>query len=194
MGVLLYVSQYVKGGVPVLWVMSIEEEAKIFVSERLKNFLIEGGAKEALKNWKDKAFRFFNALVKIGYASTKRTLRTMPCRFVIGDECGIWKEPISYVKKRTRYFRGRRKGIFGTTPPENEGHHSWKEATAGNFYQWWVPCPECGAFQGLKFRNIKFEGKDEHGEWDYERVLESARYQCEHCGALWDENQKLDHA
>lgn len=192
MGVLLWVSQYAKGAAPVLWVMAIEEEAKIFVTERLKQFLIDAGSDDAMKSWKMKAFRFYNSLVKIGYASTKTTLRTMPCCYVFGDECGIWKESVSYVKKRTRTFRGRRKGIFATTPPENGEHHSWKEATAGNFYQWWVPCPDCGKFQGLIFSNIKFSGKDEAGNWDFSKVQLSARYACQYCDAKWHESQKLD--
>ena len=39
MGVLLHVSQNISGAVPCLWVSSLEEEAKIFVSDRLKPFL-----------------------------------------------------------------------------------------------------------------------------------------------------------
>ncbi|MCK5614106.1 phage terminase large subunit family protein [Candidatus Pacearchaeota archaeon] len=191
MGVLLYIAQYVRGAVPVLWVQSVEEEAKLFVTERLRPFLDEAGQAAIKKrSWKQTAFRVFNAAVKIGYATTKVTLRSKPARFVIGDECSLWKETIAYTKKRTRTFAGKRKGIYATTPPEDGEHHSWREATAGNFYQWWVPCPECLEFQGLKFSQLKWCEKDPEG-WDFDKVKESARYNCEHCGAKWDESYKL---
>lgn len=193
MGSLLYVSQYVRGACPGTWILHVEDEARLFITERLKPFLDEAGMENVRgQRWKQQAFRVFNAAIKIGYASTKPTMRSKPARFVWGDECGIWKEPISYLKKRTRTFAGRRKGIFATTPPESGEHHSWQEATAGNFYQWHVPCPECDKHQGLSFANLEFEGRNSGGNWDFERVRDSARYKCGHCGALWQEQQKLE--
>ncbi len=193
MGTLLYISQFVSGAVPCLWVQSTEDEAKQFISERLRLFLDESG-KDAIKEkrWKQEAFRVHNAPVKVGYATAIATLRTKPARYIFGDECGIWKIPISYVKKRTRTFAGRRKGFFSTTPPFEGTHFSWKDATSCNFYQWWLPCPACGEFQTLKFANIKFEGKQPDGAWDYDQVKQTAYYECEHCGNHIKEKQKLE--
>jgi phage terminase large subunit GpA-like protein len=192
MGTLLYVSQFVEGAVPVLWTMATEEEVKTFVKERLRNFLDESG-KEAINNnqWKMSSFRLYNSSVKCAYASNKTTLRTKPCRFVFGDECGIWKESTDYIKKRTRTFEGKKKGIFSTTPPNSETHHSWQEAKAGNFYQWWLPCHFCGEFQPLNFNNLIFGGKVD-GKWDLDLVRLNTKYKCPHCNNLWDENKKLD--
>jgi len=194
MGALLYISQYVDGACPALWVMSTENEVRDFVKDRLRNFLDESG-KEAIKgnNWKISSFRLYNSSVKCGYASNKTTLRTKPCRFVFGDECGLWRESTSYIKKRTRTFAGKRKGIFATTPPDNPNHHSWKEATIGNFYQWWVECPNCKKIQAILFKHLRWTGKDKTtGAWDYKEVLESTKYQCPFCLAYWDEKNKLN--
>lgn len=194
MGALLYVGQYVPGAVPCFWVQSTEDEADLFVSERLKPFLDEAGMEVAKgKRWKNKAFRVFNAHVKVGFATTKASIRSKPARFIFGDECGIWKETIAYLKKRTRTFAGKRKGFFGTTPPESGQHHSWLEATSGNFYQWWVKCPKCETEQGLKFNQVKwYKRQDKNESWNYDRIKETAYYECEHCGAKWKESQKLD--
>lgn len=190
MGTLLYISQYIRGAVPILWVMSTEDEVKNFIKERLKSFLNEASVKGS--NWKTEAFRLFNSSFKAGYATNKTTLRTKPCRFVFGDECGIWRESIAYVKKRTRTFTGKRKGIFATTPPDNPDHHSWKEATAGNFYQWWVPCPQCGEYQSLIFSNLKWGKKDKENGWDLDKVYNGTKYQCRFCGFFLKEFNKLE--
>lgn len=192
MGTLLYISQYVDGAVPVLWAMSTEDEAKTFVKERLRSFLDESG-KEAINNntWKQSSFRVYNSSVKVGYASNKTTLRSKPCRYVFGDECGIWRESTDYVKKRTRTFEGKKKGIFATTPPDSDTHHSWQEATSGNFYQWAVPCPNCGQFQILNLGNLDFGGKA-YGVWDLDRVRQETKYKCNSCESLWDESKKLE--
>jgi len=174
MGVLLYVSRYVSGAVPALWVQSTEEEASLFVSERLRQFLEDAGS--AIQNWKKAAFRVGNCPLKVGFATTKNALRSKPARFLFGDETALWKELVSYVKKRARTYIGRQKGIFGSTPPDNPDHHSWASAIEGNFYQWWVECPICQHKQPLLLRNLKWKGKREDGSWDYSEVKKTAHY------------------
>jgi phage terminase large subunit GpA-like protein len=192
MGTLLYIAQYVDGATPVLWTMSTEDEAKTFVKERLRSFLDESG-RDAINNntWKQSSFRVYNSSVKVGYASNKTTLRTKPCRFVFGDECGIWKESTDYVKKRTRTFEGKKKGIFATTPPDSDSHHSWQEATAGNFYQWSVPCPHCQGFQVLQLSGLNF-GEKINGKWDLDSVRLNTKYICIHCQEAIPEISKLE--
>lgn len=191
MGFLLYASQ--KEPVRFLWTQSTEEEAKQFITDRLKPY-IEDYSSEAItkKSWRIEAFKVFKARVKIGFASNEQSLRQTPAKYVVGDECSIWKASISVVKKRTRTFEGRgRKGIFVTTPPKDPNHHSWKEFCQANFYRWYVECPKCGDSQPLVMSGLKFEGRDGKG-WDYQRVKESTRYQCRRCKDLWhDETQKL---
>jgi len=196
MGVFLFVSQFIQGdgNIPCLWVQSVQEEAELFVSERLKAFLDESG-KDAIKKdtWKKQAFQVNNAKLKVGYATNKTSLRSKPARFIFGDECGIWKTNISYVKKRARTFKGKNRcGIFGTTPPDDPSHHSAQEMRTGNFYQWYVDCPDCKEAQPLKFTQLKWQGKIDDGVWDYEKVKETTHYQCMFCESKWKEEQKLD--
>lgn len=190
MGILLYVTQHVRGAVPILWVMSTEDEVKNFLKSRLKPFLNNVNIDK--DKWMSETFRLFNSQFKAGYATNKTSLRSMPCRYVFGDECGLWKESVSYVKKRTRTFIGKRKGIFATTPPDNPNHHSWKEATIGNFYQWWVECPSCGEYQAILFKNLHWKGKNKETDtWDYLKVRKTTRYECPYCQDCWEEKDKL---
>jgi len=192
MGMLLHVSKNVRGPVPCLWVSSIEDEANTFVSGRLKNFL-SGDSEKAIRKFKQSNFLVNHASVKVGFSTSEATLRTKPCRYLFGDECSIWEFPVSYVKKRARTFIGKRKGFFATTPPRDGKHDSWIEATSGNFYQWFVPCPICGHFQALKRKNLIWTGKikiDGEEFWDENEVKSSTHYECEKCHGHWRNEQK----
>ena len=175
-----------------LWVQSTEDEAKNFVTERLKPY-IEGFDPETIKrgNWKNEAFRVFNARWKIGFATTENSLKSVPCKYIVGDECAGWKIPVSYPKKRTKTFEGKgRKGLFATTPPRSGEHHSWKSAKNSDFYRWFVPCPTCNHFQPMVLKNLIWDGRKEDGTWDEKEVRETARFQCEKCLDFWSEDQK----
>jgi len=188
----IYVSK--KEPTRLLWVQSVEDEAKLFVTERLRPY-IEGYDPNAINKatWKMEAFKVFHARWKIGFASTLSTLRSVPCKYVVGDECAIWKYPIAVVKKRTRTFEGKgRKGIFATSPPQRSDHHSWQEAISGDFYRWAVPCPHCNSYQPMIFKNLIWQGKNKDGAWNEEAVRKSAKYQCNDCGKFWTEDQKYE--
>lgn len=171
MGCFLYAAQYIHGAVPCMWTWPDEREAKKFISKRLSQ-LLESSQKEVFKSkkWAWQSFRVFNAMVKVGYSGSIGSLRQDAIRFNFGDECGIWLVSPGYVIKRTRTFKGKRKSLFGTTPPYEAEHESWKMAINGNWFQWHVPCPKCNGFQYLRFHNIKFDEarkkRDLDGFWD----------------------------
>jgi len=197
MGVQLYVSRYVRGPVPCHWVLASIDEAKQFVSNRLRNFLDESARGEAVeaikrKDWNNTYFKVYNSSVKVGWGSSKVAMRAKPSRFLFGDEIGIWTETTEYFKRRARTFHGKCKGIFATTPPEDKEHHSMRSAKAGNWYQYWVSCPHCGEYQYMSFQNLKFSEAKVGKEWDFAKLREVTRYCCEVCGREWDEEKKVD--
>lgn len=70
---------------------------------------------------------------------------------------------------------------------------------AGDQRRFYVPCPHCGEAQHLKWSRIVWEGRQSTG-WDdadkdnepgVEHRPETAAYACEHCGALWDDGQRI---
>ena len=124
-GVLLYVSQYVRGAVPCMWVHNTQTEVKKFVKDRLMVLLNnpDNATKKGADRWATEGFYFNNSYLKIGYATTKDSMASIPARFVFGDECGKWKESTSYAKLRTRTFEGTNFfGIFASTPPPTTDH------------------------------------------------------------------------
>lgn len=181
MGLLLYVSQNIPGAVPCFWCSSNKEEAKQFVAKRLRFFLDNAGGIND-NDFSSTYFKVFNSSVKVGWASAKSAMRSKPCRFVFGDEVGVWIETIAYALKRTRTFGEKAKGVFATTPPEDEKHHSLGTMLSALFYQWWIPCHSCGFEQALTWPQIKWEPKE---PW-------TARLICKNCKKEIEEKRKVE--
>ncbi len=193
MAFLLFIAQ--RQASRVVLVFPTEEEGRNFVTERLRPFIDNFDEKMWRKTgYRNRilAFKLFDARIKLAYASSTVSLRSVPARYVVGDEIGIWRYSTALLKKRTRTFLGERKGVFATTPPDRADHHAWQEALSGAVYQWFVPCPRCQRFQGLEFQGLKWTGKREDGTWDLYEVERTTKYQCGFCSALWGEEEKQD--
>jgi phage terminase large subunit GpA-like protein len=132
MGLLLYAARFDPD--PAMWISALEEEADKFVVQRLKPFIemADSAARSDRKvDWRKTDIRLYgDMLVHISWATSGRKLRSWPCRYIFGDEVGVWPEslrdigdPLDYVKKRTRRYRDR-KGIFATAP-SSEHHPAW---------------------------------------------------------------------
>lgn len=201
MGLLLYSAKFDPG--PALWVGALEEEVGDFVVDRLKPFLeqadpdVRTGRKS---DWRKTAMRLHGRmLTSFAWATSGPRLRAKPCRYVFGDECGVWPvsipgigDPMDYCWKRTRRWTGKgRKAMYATTPG-SEFHPSWKFARQSAFARWHVPCPDCGHYQYLGFRKgITFtDCRTQDGRWDLERVEREACFECAACRARIPDKHK----
>lgn len=130
---------------------------------------------------------FLGGHVTIAGANSAASLASRPIRVFLGDEVDRWPrsagsegDPWNLGAKRTATFWNRKLGAFST--PTVKGESRIEEAyEEGDQRRYWVPCPDCGEFQALKWANVHWE----HGD------PSTARYGCEHCGSLLDEAQKL---
>lgn len=110
-------------------------------------------------------------------ANSASGLRSMPIRYLVLDEVDAYPldldgegSPIDLAIARTRTFSRRK--IYKISTPTVEGQSVIArefEATDRRFF--FVPCPECGATQQLRFERLR---------WEKGRP-ETTRYQCEHC-------------
>ena len=190
MGLALYAAEY--DPAPAMWVGAIEDEVDKFVVQRLKPFLtIAAPAARTRRktDWRKSDLRLFGRmLIHFAWATSSKKLRSWGCRYVFGDECGVWPaslpeigDPLDYVKKRCRRYKNR-KGIFATTPSADH-HPAWRAAKDANFARWFVPCPECGEYQYLDFARVRFDHCRTDDKWNLERVANETYYECEACGA-----------
>lgn len=199
MGILKYISKYLQGGVPVLWVQSTESQAVGFIQDRLKPFM-DKNIDESIKNgrWKQEFFRVGKAAVKVAYSTTRETYVERPARIVIGDEVVKWGrgkltpiEVLYLTKKRSRTFKGKRKHLYSTIPPYNREDPIWIEFTENSdFYQWWCPCPNCKEEHPLLFKDLRFKEAKINGKWDIGKIKQFVRYSCPHCSFEWKDEEK----
>ncbi len=113
-------------------------------------------------------------------------LRSMPARFLFLDEVDAYPpdadgegDPIELAVQRTVTF-ARRKILLISTPTiagVSRIEAAYEDSDQRKF---WVPCPDCGTFQVLKWVNVK---------WPKDRPAEAA-YACEACGVVIPEHRK----
>lgn len=119
-------------------------------------------------------------------ANSAAGLASRPIRIVASDEvdrfppsAGREGDPIALAEKRTVTFWDRKK-LRTSTPTElglSRIHESYLE---GDQRQYEVPCPECSAFQVLRWEGVVWTDNDPG----------TVRYHCRGCGAEIEERQK----
>ncbi len=115
--------------------------------------------------------------------------------FVCLDELDLHRAPKREGSTR-RLLESRGKAtksgkILGFSKPSDEDGQTAMAVAEGSGHRDFVPCPRCGEFQWLKMKQVRYEHcRDESGEYDLERVLREAFYECESCGGKILEEEK----
>lgn len=127
-------------------------------------------------------------------ANSPANLASMPIRYLFLDEIDRYPgdvggegDPINLARARTRTF-GNSKELITSTPTEAGSSRidlEFQETDQRHFY---VPCPECGHRQTLRFGNLIWDKVEENGKTIDKP--ETVSYQCEDCGCLIPEHKK----
>lgn len=120
------------------------------------------------------------------------SLAARPIRIVLCDEvdrypasAGTEGDPVSLARKRATTFWNR-KVILASTPTLSGVSRIEAEFEISDKRYFFVPCPHCDHSQRLMWGQVQWV-TDEDGNHD----PESAAYQCESCGTLWSEADRL---
>jgi len=139
-----------------------------------------------------------NLIFYLAWATTAQALADRPICFIHADETGKYPafvgaeaDPISLMRKRQRWFKGRSK-LFGTTTPVTAGDLSDEQFAAGDQCEWWVPCVHCDSWHQMAWEHVQIDRMD-NKTWyaisAYERGGRS-RYVCPKCGSCWSEDDR----
>jgi len=140
-------------------------------------------------------------ILYIGWPTTAAALADKPVCYIIADETGKYPafvgeeaDPISLMRKRQRWFKGRSK-LLAMTTPVTASDMSDQEFRRGFVFEWWVPCPHCTKWHRLEWENVKIDRFEKAGEKHFyaESVYAKggrARYVCPACGALWSADDR----
>jgi phage terminase large subunit GpA-like protein len=119
-------------------------------------------------------------------ANSPSGLASRPIRIVLFEEIDRYDEsistegdPIKLGEQRAANFWNR-KILKNSTPTLKGFSRIEKEYAKSDQRRYHVPCPACGAFQVLVWKNLRWE----------EGHPETAAYVCEHCGTLIPETDK----
>jgi phage terminase large subunit GpA-like protein len=119
-------------------------------------------------------------------ANSPASLASRPIRVLFCDEvdryphsAGVEGDPINLAYKRTTTFWNKK--IVKASTPTIKGVSRIESSFLNSDQRYYlVPCPKCGQYQILRWRNVKWE-KDKP---------ETATYECEHCETHWNDVER----
>lgn len=113
-------------------------------------------------------------------------LRSMPVRYLFLDEIDGYPsdiegegDPVNLAERRTTTF-ARRKVFMCSTPTVKETSRIEREYLASDQRRFFIPCPQCGEHQWLKWPQVKWTDND----------ASTVHYVCEHNGCIIEEHHK----
>jgi phage terminase large subunit GpA-like protein len=131
---------------------------------------------------------FEGGILVLGGANAASSLSSMPIRNVIADELDrfMWTlkgegDPLGLIEGRQSNFN-RRKSLYISSPTMKGASRIEEEFEGGDQRYRQVPCPHCGAWLELKWKQLHWQAVDG-------QVL-AAWYVCEHCGCEIEEHEK----
>jgi phage terminase large subunit GpA-like protein len=160
---------------PILFIMPTEDFAKLFAKKRLDTMVRDSpvltatylppGQQEVLEK------RFAGGFVSLAGTNSPVKLSSQPIRIVLGDELDRMLRdvagegsPVALARKRTTTFRNRK--IIWTSTPTKKGDSPIEDLyNKSDKRKYYVPCPHCGTFQLLLFKNVKWENGAPQDAW-----------------------------
>lgn len=133
--------------------------------------------------------------ISLNGANSPSDLASKAIRYLFLDEVDKYPgaskkeaDPIKLAKERTKTFNTNRK-IFLTSTPTLKTGHIWKaKENADVVKKFFVPCPHCGEFIELLFKQIKWPEDKNMG---YVDRAEFANYHCQECGNAITDQHKI---
>jgi phage terminase large subunit GpA-like protein len=109
---------------------------------------------------------FSDMFVKIVGSNSPVGVASFAMRYLFIDEIDKFpgasrkeSDPVSLAEERTKTFRNRK--IYKTSTPTLRTGHIWKaKESADEERHFLIPCPHCGKFIELRFKQLKWPGKD----------------------------------
>lgn len=175
---------------PITWVMPTREDANEFGENRVQPMVdICPALRREMTgerfDSKQRQIVFKRSRILFRSSVTPKELAQYPARWLFGDECDKWPArakgeapPFDLARERTRTFWNHK--IYLSSTPTIEEGLIWREFQVGDRRRFHVPCPHCGAYQVLRWKQVK---------WRSERIdtlekMQEAReawYECDRC-------------
>jgi terminase, large subunit len=145
---------------------------------------------------------FTDCYLLLATSQSSSDLSSSPIEYLIGDELKDWPaytsggrggDPVKYGMDRQRNYPHTRKTMLVSSPLEEDSPISIYFNACHEKIYCQLPCPHCGAYQILKFDQVKWEKDEGLLSTDPEAwklAKKTARYECEHCQGIITDNDK----
>jgi phage terminase large subunit GpA-like protein len=190
---------------PILYVTSTGDNAKSWSERELLPRLKSCEALRAFLPEDDDDFRkcemhFSTCTLRLTGSNSEGNLASRPVRYLFADEVDKWPDQSSteapaleLAMARTNFYRKISKACLASTPTVEAGA-IWQQFLLGSQHYHFIPCPDCGEFQHLKFEQIKWPDihRDLADGWDLDGVARDAFYECEKCQSPWPQARQME--
>lgn len=127
------------------------------------------------------------------WSGSPKTMRGRSAPVIVADEVDGYAateegHPVGLLWQRAATFGDQRKLVEISTPTIKGESYIENAFDAGDQRRFYVPCPDCGEHQTLKWENVTWEGKEQGGD---DQDAATARYTCVHCGTLWNDGERV---
>lgn len=180
---------------PTMIVYPTESLAKSVSENRLQPMLraTPSIAKKFDENSQLLELQFDSMYLTLAGSNSPSGLASKPIRFLMMDEVDKYPgasnreaNPVKLATERTKTFHNKK--IYITSTPTIKTGHIWREKENADIEKhFFVPCPHCGEYIELKWKQIKFP--DDEG-MSYADRAEFAVYVCQECGCIITDNDK----
>lgn len=184
---------------PVMMVYPTKELAEFNSDKRIKAMLTSSEPLERMydANASQKLeinFKNSNYMVLSG-ANSPSSLASRAVKYVFFDEIdkypvfsGKEANPIKLATERTKTFVDAKHVMVST--PTIENGNIWRAfKSAHEQKEYYVPCPHCGTYQILKFKQIKWP---ESSDGNKDLIRDTAYYECERCKETIHDKHKME--
>lgn len=155
--------------------------------------------RDGVNNSKMKSYP--GGFIMFAWSGSPKTMRGRSAPLIVADEVDGYVateegHPVGLLWQRAATYSDRL--LIEISTPTIKGE-SYIEAgyEAGDQRQYYVPCPDCGEHQVLKWENVTWPGRVSTGIDDatadngQDHDPTAARYTCAHCGSLWTDGQRV---
>ncbi len=125
-------------------------------------------------------------------SNSETSLASRPVGVLILDEidkysrfAGKEGDPISLAKERQKTYTATKKTFMTSTPTYRNGNIWRYMQNADEKREYYVPCPHCGHFQTLRFKQVKWPDVK-----DITEVKDKTHYICENCNGIITDRHK----
>lgn len=171
----------------------------IEASPRLVRAIAKPRGREGVNNQRMKSYP--GGFLMLAWAGSAKTMRGRSAPLIVCDEVDGYERtdeghPVSLLWQRAATFGDDRFLLEISTPTIRDASYIETSFLEGDQRRFHVPCFECKRLQVLKWEQVTWVGRQSVNADDFEKDAhddhkpETARYACEHCGAMWNDGQR----